>query len=144
MLPFLETGGKGAIVTRHMAEELSFKGTKILVIGSSAPDQKLVEECLDGIECEGESVSSGQDAIERLKEKIYDVCLLDFQIFQEEGAGIVRIIKEISRSMPVVVLLEADVKARQSEYLDAGVDDFIVKPADMISLKRIVTRYGKS
>jgi len=134
----------GTIVTRHMAKELSFKGTKILVVGGSAPDQKLIEECLNGMGCEGTSVSNGQEAAEHLKEKIYDVCLLDFNVFQGEGIEIMHVMKEITRDMPVVVLSESDEKADRSQCLDAGADDFIVKPVDMISLKRIVTRYGKN
>jgi len=133
----------GAIVTRHMAEELSFKGTKILIIESNASDQKLAEECFEAMGCEGEFVPNGQEAIERLKEKIYDLCLLDFNILKDEGMAIVQIVKEVSRSMPAVALLTTDAKEHRTECLGAGIDDFIVKPVDMISLKRIVTRYGK-
>ncbi len=133
----------GPIVTRHLVEELGVKGTKILIIEGDGPDQKLIGECLAAMDCEGEFVVSGQRAVERLKEKIYDLCFLDFNIFKEEGPEIVKIIKEVSRNMPTIVLLTTDTKDYRSECLDAGVDDFIVKPADMISLKRIVTRYGE-
>ncbi len=131
------------IVTRHMVEELGVKGAKALVVEESAPDQKLIEECLGAMDCEGEIVPNGRRAIELLKEKIYDVCLLDFNTFEGEGGEIVRIIKEVSRNMPVVVLLSNDTKKNRSVCLDAGVDDFIIKPVDMISLKRVITRYGE-
>jgi len=136
--------GDGTIVTRHMVEELGVKGAKVLVIAEKTADQKLIKECLGAMDCEGECVPNGRRAVECLKEKLYSLCLLDFSIFKEEGREIVKIIKEVSRNMPVVVLLASDTKESRSECLDAGADDFVVKPADMISLKRIVTRYGEN
>lgn len=135
--------GDNAIVTRHMVGELGVKGTKALVIESNEADQKLIEECLSAMDCEGEIIPNGRRAVEYLKEKIYGFCLLDLKVFNEDGGDIVRIIKEVSRNMPVVVLLTEDTKENRSACLDAGVDDFIVKPVDMISLKRIATRYGE-
>lgn len=131
------------IVTRHMAEELNFKGTKVLIIEGGGPDQKLVEECLDEMGCEGELVPNGQKAIECLKERTYDLCLMDFPIFQAEGAKVVTAIKEVSLNMPVVVLLTTDGTMHRTECLGAGVDDFLVKPVDMVGLKRVIKRFGK-
>ncbi|MCK5178989.1 MAG: response regulator, partial [Candidatus Omnitrophica bacterium] len=131
------------IVTRHMVKELGVKGTKVLVIEDGGSNQALIRECLGAMDCDGEFVSNGQEAIESLKEKIYSLCLLDFEIFQSEGGDIVRIIKEVSRNMPTVVLLTTDTNENRSRCLDSGVNDFIVKPVDMISLKRVITRYVK-
>jgi CheY-like chemotaxis protein len=136
--------GDGTIVTRHMVEELGVKKAKALVIEEKTSDQKLIMECLTSMDCQGECVANGRRAVECLDEKIYDLCLLDDNVFREEGREVVKIIKEVSRNMPVVVLLTRDTKEVRSDCLDAGVDDFIVKPIDLISLKRIVTRYGES
>ena len=133
------------IVTRHMAEEIRFKETKVLIIEEHGADQMLLEECLNRMECEGEFVSTSQKAIECISEKIYDVCLLDYTIYKKEGTEIVRIVKEVSRNIPVVVLLAVDAeKEHRTECLDAGIDDFLIKPVDMISLKRIIKRYGRN
>jgi CheY-like chemotaxis protein len=132
------------IVTRHMAEELKFQGTKVFIIESKAKDRELIEECLQVMECEKDFVTNGHQAIECLKENIYDLCLLDFCIFEEEGSEIVRTIKEVSRNMPTIAVLTADMEKHRSECLYAGIDDFIIKPVDMTSLKRIIKRYGKS
>lgn len=135
--------GGGPIVTRHMAKELSFKGMKILIVEGSRPDQKLIGDCLGALGCDGEFVPNGQEAVEHLKEKIYDLCLLDFRVLRDEGAEIVRIIKEVGGSTPTVALLGTDAETRRAECLTAGIDDCIGKPVDMIALRRIVTRYGK-
>ena len=133
------------IVTRHMAEELTFKETKILIIEESGLDQKLLEECLSRMKCDREFVSTCQEAIECISDKIYDVCLLDLLIYKKEGIEIVRTIKEVSRDMPIVALLAADMeKEHRTECLNAGIDDFLVKPVDMVGLKRIIRRYGKN
>lgn len=133
------------IVTRHMAEELTFKETKIIIIEEQGLDQKLLEECLGRMECGREFVSTCQEAIERISDKIYDVCLLDILIYQKEGVEVIRAIKDVSRNIPIVALLAADMeKEQRAECLNAGIDDFLVKPVDMVSLKRIIKRYGKS
>lgn len=132
----------GPIVTRHMVEELGIKGTKVLVIEGDGSDQKLITECLSAMDCDGEFVPNGQRAIECLQEKIYSLCLLDFNVFQDEGEDFIKVIKEVSRNMPTVALLTTDSKSHRSKCLDAGIDDFVVKPVDMVGLKRIVARYA--
>jgi len=132
------------IVTRHMAEEIKYAETKILIIEDKGLDQDLVEECLGVLDCERDFVSNGHEAIEHLKEKIYDISLIDFNVLEDEGAEIVRTIKEVSQDMPIIALLPSDDKRQRTECLDAGMDDFIIKPVDVISLKRIVKRYGKN
>ena len=134
---------ESTIITRHMAEEIKFTGTKVLVVGEKGPDMRLVDNCLEVMDCERDFVASGQEAVEFLNEKIYDLCLLDYSVFRGEGAEVVRIIKEISRNMPVTVLLPADKQEHREECLNAGVGDFVVKPVDMISMKRIIQRYRK-
>jgi CheY-like chemotaxis protein len=134
---------ESTIVTRHMAEEMKFTGTKVLVIGEKGSDQRLVENCLEVMDCERDFVANGQAALECLSEKIYDLCLLDSSVYQTEGAELVRIIKEISRNLPTIVLLSEDMLGHREECLNAGVDDFIIKPVDMVGLKRIIQRYGK-
>jgi two-component system sensor histidine kinase/response regulator len=134
----------GPIVTRHMVEELGIKGAKVLVIENDGSGQDLMTECLEAMDCDAKFVSDGQKAVECLKEEIYSLCLLDFDIFRNEGNDIVKIIKEVSRNMPTVVLLTEDTKEIRSQCLDAGVDDFVAKPVDMVALKRVVTRYTEN
>ncbi|OGX35825.1 MAG: hypothetical protein A3C36_06445 [Omnitrophica WOR_2 bacterium RIFCSPHIGHO2_02_FULL_52_10] len=134
---------ESTIITRHMAEEIKFTGMKVLVLGQKGPDQRLVESCLEVMDCDRDFAVSGQEALECLSEKIYDLCLLDFPVFREEGAEVVRIIKEVSRNMPVIILLPGDKQDQREKCLNAGVEDFIVKPVDMIGMKRVIQRYRK-
>jgi len=138
-----DTRERKTIVTRHMAEELRFSENKILVVEDKGSDRDLVEDCLKSLNCERDFVPSGGEAVESLKEKIYDLGIMDYEIIENEGTEIIRTMKEVSRNMPVVVLLDADKENGRSACLDAGVDDFIIKPVDMVNLKRIVKRYGK-
>lgn len=131
------------IITRHMAEELKFNNTKVLILEEEGNERKLLEECLEMLHCAREYVSSGQEAVDSIVNKIHDLCLMDYNIFMKEGAETVRIIKEVSRNIPVVLLLAVGMEKHRSECLEAGADDFIIKPVDMISIKRIITRYGK-
>ncbi len=131
------------IVTRHMAEELKFRGSKVLILEKKELDRKIIKECLSSMECEYGFVSTGHEAIECLKEGIYDLCLLDFHLFEEEGVEIVRIMKEVSGNMPTIMLISPDDEKDRKECLNAGVDDFLIKPVDMAGLKRVIKRYGE-
>jgi CheY-like chemotaxis protein/anti-sigma regulatory factor (Ser/Thr protein kinase) len=132
----------GPIVTRHMVEEMEVKDAKILVIMGADAGQKNISESLLSLDCEADFVSNGQAALGFLREKIYNMCLMDQDIFQEEGTQIVQVIKEVSRNVPVIVILPKDTPEQRSKCLDAGVDDFIAKPVDLMNLKRLISRYS--
>jgi DNA-binding response OmpR family regulator len=64
----------------------------------------------------------------------FDVILLDLGLPDENGVKIVRWLRAQNRMMPVLVLTAQDAIAWRVEALEAGADDYVVKPIAFVEL----------
>ena len=86
---------------------------------------------LRGLRREGysiDAVTSGEDAMWSVLEIDYDVVVLDAMIPAPDGFEVCRRMRERSRWMPVLMLTARDAVADRIGGLDAGADDYLVKP----------------
>jgi two-component system response regulator QseB len=88
-------------------------------------------------------VRDGAAAEAALASETYDACLLDLGLPRKQGLDVLRSLRAGGSSLPVVVLTARDAIADRVEGLDAGADDYVVKPFDLAELAariRAVTR----
>jgi PAS domain S-box-containing protein len=137
-----DTREGGAIVTRHMAEELSCKGVKILVAEDNMANRMLMEEYLQMLECEYDFAVNGQEAVDKLRGKTYDLCLMDVQMPEMSGLEATRIIRqEMSKDFPVIALSAAVMQEDKEKGAEAGMTDYLNKPVSFPELKAVVVKW---
>jgi len=88
-------------------------------------------------------VRDGAAAERALAAETYDACLLDLGLPRKEGLEVLRNLRRGGSTLPVVVLTARDAIADRVVGLDAGADDYVVKPFDLAELAariRAVTR----
>ncbi len=88
-------------------------------------------------------VKDGVAAEQALAAETYDACLLDLGLPRKEGLGVLRGLRARGAALPVLVLTARDAITDRVEGLDAGADDYLVKPFDLEELAariRAVTR----
>jgi DNA-binding response OmpR family regulator len=73
-------------------------------------------------------VSDGRDAVYRAAINEYDIIVLDYMIPGMDGLAVAREIRSRGRSTPILVLTARDAIADRVAGLDAGADDYLVKP----------------
>ena len=83
---------------------------------------------------EAETVSSGEEALERMDQKAYDLVLLDVNMRGMDGFEVVRAIRGRGLKTPIII-----VSGRKEDYdtlygLDIGADDYVTKPFNPITL----------
>lgn len=109
-------------------------------------DAMIGEEVRDGLRRQGFAVDWVQDGVaaERaLASEPYDACLLDLGLPRKEGLGVLKSLRQRGAELPVLVLTARDAVTDRVEGLDAGADDYLVKPFDLAELAariRAVTR----
>jgi len=109
-------------------------------------DTMIGEAVHGGLRREGFAVDWVRDgaAAERaLSSETYDACLLDLGLPRKEGLEVLRNLRRSGSTLPVVVLTAHDAIADRVVGLDAGADDYVVKPFDLAELAariRAVTR----
>ena len=135
------------IVTRHMAEEVSCKGIKVLVVEDSMPNQMLIQAYFDELGCDGDYANNGQEAVDKLKDDIgkYDLVLMDLQMPVMGGIDATKIIRsEISKDIPIIALTAAVMEEDRKNVQEAGMNDFLAKPIDITKLKEKIIQYGRA
>lgn len=112
-------------------------------------ERKVAEALRQGLEGEGYVVvveTSGEAAFFRLTTDRFDLVLLDLRLPGRDGLEILSEARRRGLRTPVVVLTARDTLADRVAGLDAGADDYVVKPfafAELLARIRAVARRGR-
>ncbi len=110
---------------------------------------KVAEALRQGLEGEGYEViveTSGEAAFYRLTTDRFDLILLDLRLPGRDGIEILSAVRRRGLQTPIVVLTARDTLDDRVVGLDAGADDYVVKPfafAELLARIRAVTRRGR-
>jgi two-component system response regulator MprA len=94
-------------------------------------DSKLAGSLARGLRREGYAVdlaSSGEDALLQARVYDYDAVILDVMIPAPDGVEVCRALRQDGRWAPVLMLTARDGVGDRIRGLDAGADDYLVKP----------------
>jgi len=83
----------------------------------------------DGYAVDG--VSDGRSASEALRSSKFDLVLLDLGLPGRNGLEVLRDLRRRGDATPVIIVTARDDIENRIEGLDAGADDYIVKPFDL-------------
>jgi signal transduction histidine kinase/DNA-binding response OmpR family regulator len=134
----------GPIATRHMANELSCKGIRILLAEDNPVNVKLMEVRLRKLGCVFDIVPDGQAACNALKKSDYDVVLMDVNMPVMNGLEATnKIRKEINNQVPIVALTAAAMQEEKAMCYESGMDDILLKPLNVEELKEKLHAWGK-
>ena len=81
-----------------------------------------------------DAVADGERALRYLRAYDYEVAVLDWRMPGTSGMDVLREIRRRGSSVPVLMLTARDTTADRVEGLDAGADDYLVKPFQFIEL----------
>ncbi len=80
-------------------------------------------------------VQDGASAWHALSHEDFDLCVLDLGLPRMDGLEVLRRLRGAGNAMPVLVLTARDATSDRIAGLDAGADDYLVKPFDVAELK---------
>ena len=113
-------------------------------------EPKVADALREGLESDGYEVAvenSGESAFYRLTTDRFDVIILDLTLPGRDGLEILSAVRRQGLETPVVVLTARDTLEDRVIGLDAGADDYLVKPfafAELVARIRAVSRRGRS
>jgi two-component system KDP operon response regulator KdpE len=109
---------------------------KILVVDDEPQIRRVMKVILIGEQYEVVEARSEETALERFREFLPDLVLLDLNMPGMGGLETCREIRETSE-VPIIILTVRQEDQRKIELLDAGADDYITKP---FSKKELLAR----
>ncbi len=100
-------------------------------------DTMLGKAVLTGLKMEGYAVdwmSTGQAALHCLETEDYDMVLLDLGLPDIDGTKVLDTLRRRGKTTPVIIITARDSVEDRIGGLDAGADDYLVKPFDQNEL----------
>jgi CheY-like chemotaxis protein len=70
----------------------------------------------------------GEDVLRRIKEKSYDIVLMDIQMPKMDGLEATRRIREKDSDLPIIAVTARSFRTDEEKCLAAGCNDYVAKP----------------
>ena len=130
-LSFQKTNADAELENELMELDTEIKNIKVLVVEDIALNQLLMKTLLDEFGFDRDIAENGKIAIEKLKEKDYDIILMDLQMPEMNGFEATEYIRKTMNSKIPIIALTADVTTVDLAKCKAvGMNDYLAKPVD--------------
>ncbi|MFD2212197.1 response regulator transcription factor [Metabacillus endolithicus] len=101
---------------------------KILIVEDEQKISRVLQLELEYEQYETEIANNGKDALRLMQEKEWDLVLLDIMIPELSGLEVLRRIRKMDESTPILLLTARDEVHDKVSGLDLGANDYITKP----------------
>ena len=119
---------------------------RILVVEDEQKVANALREGLEGERYEVVVERTGEGAFFRVNTESFDVILLDLNLPGRDGLEILQALRQRGMKTPVLVLTARDSLTDRVAGLDAGADDYLIKPfafAELLARIRALVRRGR-
>jgi PAS domain S-box-containing protein len=118
---------------------------RILVVEDNPTNRQVVITVLRALGYQPDIAENGRIGLERLAEKRYDLILLDVQMPDVDGLTVARRVRaEMNTPPPTIIAITAGVTPEDRQNcFDAGMDDFVMKPFKISTLKDVILKYTR-
>ncbi len=120
---------------------------KILIIEDEPGVSDFLEQALQESGYETEVAWDGEQGLEFLRTRRYDLAILDINLPGLDGFGLLKQVRADGISVPIIVLTARGDSVDRVKGLDLGADDYLPKPFELDELTarvRAITRRGIS
>lgn len=133
-------------IIKNVEEKLDLTGKKILIVDDNEMNIKVTNRLLSKYKVNVDSVISGFDCLEKIKNKeIFDLILMDDMMPKMSGVETLKKLKEIEGfNIPTIALTANAIHGMREKYLKDGFSDYLSKPIDKHQLFRVLSTYIKT
>ncbi|ODS33452.1 MAG: two-component response regulator [Candidatus Scalindua rubra] len=104
--------------------------SKILVVDDEVKAYELIKRFLETRGYNVITSTSGEDAIEKVKNEKPDVILLDIRMPGMEGTEVLKRVREFDKDVGIIMVTAVKEEETGKEALKLGADEYITKPID--------------
>lgn len=118
-----------------------FSGTRVLLVEDNPVGALLAVTLLRREGCAVETAASGHEAVDAMKRARYDLVFMDMRMPGMDGPSAARAIRARGDRTPIVALTANAFAEDRKACLEAGMDDHLVKPLELESLRASLARW---
>ena len=119
----------------------------VLVVEDDGPIRRMLERTLAAEGYRVSSVGDGGSALAAIERSVPDLVVLDLGLPGLDGLAVSRRLRDRGLALPILVLTARDAVADRVAGLDAGADDYLVKPfaaEELLARVRALLRRGET
>ncbi len=124
-------GGRRKDVSMESEVDLTpLHGARILLAEDNEINQQVATQILAEAKIEVEIANNGEEAVEAVKKKSYDVVLMDMQMPRMDGyqaCGVIRQNPEFA-DLPIIAMTANAMEGDREKCIEAGMNDYVSKP----------------
>jgi PAS domain S-box-containing protein len=118
----------------------------VLVVEDNRVNQTVAVRTLKKMGCNAEAVGDGGEAIEHLKDREYDLVLMDVQMPRMDGLETTRYIREREEReklprQPIIAITAHALSGDRERCLEVGMDGYITKPINVAELSEVLFKW---
>ena len=135
------------IVAPSLAPAITDEAAKLSILIADDNDiiRKLISKLLARQGLGADFVVNGKDAVAAVRQKSYDLVLMDMQMPEMDGISAARAIRALAgpeREVPIIALTANALVGERESCRAAGMNDFRTKPIQPDALYAAITRWG--
>ncbi|MEA2397356.1 MAG: two-component system, OmpR family, response regulator MprA [Thermoleophilaceae bacterium] len=120
---------------------------EVLIVEDDAPVRRMLERSLAAEGFQVRAVADGGSALAAAERSVPDVVLLDLGLPGLDGMAVCRRLREKGASTAILMVTARDAVADRVAGLEAGADDYLVKPfapEELVARIRAIERRGRA
>ncbi len=129
-IPERDRGAQQKLSAADTARELS--GLRVLLVEDNEINQQVAQEILEGAGLTVSLANNGREAVNAVKEGVFDAVLMDVQMPVMDGYEATREIRNDPRfkHLPIIAMTAHAMAGDREKSIEAGMNDHVSKPID--------------
>ncbi len=127
------------------SESFHAKDARILVVDDTKTNLTVVEGLLKQTQIQIDTATSGMDALQLVKENVYDIIFLDHRMPEMDGIQTFHAMQEMENNKnadtPVIALTANAISGSREMYYKEGFTNYMSKPVDPGKLEEMILSY---
>lgn len=119
------------IISSKPATPAELSNKLILIVEDNKINQMITRKILEAKNFTCDVANNGQEAIEAVTNKRYDLILMDIHMPVKDGKEATKEIRAFDREIPILALTAVTLSESEKEFYEIGFDDIIPKPFKM-------------
>ncbi|MBA2612248.1 MAG: PAS domain S-box protein [Bacteroidetes bacterium] len=123
-------------------EVINLDGVRILLVEDNDVNRLVAQNTFKHYNCTVDEAVNGLEALQKVKKNNYDIILMDIQMPEMDGLEATqRIRNELRIDTPIIALTANAFKSEVEKTKLAGMNDYIIKPFEEVTLLKLISKY---